>query len=286
MYMTGGVPNYRSIFGSRVAPVTVPLPQANLRSATPLYNDIQGILSQNILNNLSGTLSPAYQDAVMRTLNARAVGAGVGGSDFANNALAYGLGREVQNQQNLGLQQALNYFPVQSQTATVRPELLAEINRFNNLATSAPEPSARGQFEIDQLNQAINRANNPTPFRPLFGSGTAIPAGGGGGISAIAGGYVGQYSPNAFNRYSFSQSPSVFGYGTNQTPLTFNQNISPSVPVPPLATGNTLTTSPSGEFGPAFSYLPENFGSLTPSQQSDYVNTWLMNSGIDASQYE
>lgn len=153
-------------FGSKPKPLPKPDPQAQLLSATPQYQDLINLLSGNILSSLQGP-SSALQSFYGGKLNAFNQQRGVGGSGFADMAAQLGMYDRYRAEQEKATDDLLRYLTVQSQTATLNPNLASEINEFNSLAAAAPDPAAYARWAEDQFEkQRVSSWNSMSGNRP------------------------------------------------------------------------------------------------------------------------
>jgi hypothetical protein len=263
----------RDIFGTRIPRVGLPNPAKDIRKVTPGYKDLIRSITDNIMGNLSGEMSPAFQNAVTDSLNARGVSLGVGGSPFSDYGISLGLGRETLARQDLGAQQLMNFLGTQKQTATLDPALRNQIGQFNATNRAAPDPTALNNY-----------------WASLFSSinGAGAGAGGvGGGGSMGGGGAVGGGMPS-WTSWTSPINPPVTGsptasYSGGGNPWQYGTGPATAPPV-----NNTgVYTAPGGwSTSRPMTNLPDNWMSLSPSDQGDYVDSWIANAGIDPSLYE
>lgn len=311
-----------SVFGRRPGTLTPPNPMAQLAAAVPQYGAITDLLSENLLAGLQGMIPQDVSRAVIDAANARSVAGGVGGSGFAGGIGLRDLGLTSKGIQDQAFAQALGLFPVASRTATLDPALLSQIREFNLLAQAAPDPAARGNFDLNLFNEYLDRALAPQGA----GAGLALPPFGatspGVSYSNLAGDSPGFQFPLGALRPSVSPyetqenasrmrlnpaySTSVYsgtggsqGWWNQPTPSS-STSLTPSFnpyagPVQGTYVGPTGVSSPINvptppsygrQFGPLNFDLPSNFGDLTGRDQADYVDLLLQNSGVDSSLYE
>lgn len=174
----GGSRGGSSVFGSKPSTIVNPSPVSDLRRVTPGYDEIQSLLSSNLLSGLAGVLPPSVTQSVIDSANARAVAGGFGGSGLGNNLVARDLGLTSKGIQDLAFNQAMNFIGNQSRTATLDPNLQTQIDQFNSLVRASPDPAARANWEMEQVkalaNPATTTPNNGLPFGSKT---TAIPSG-------------------------------------------------------------------------------------------------------------
>ncbi len=154
------------VFGTKPSPLATPDLLAELRRVIPGYGSITSGLSNNLLSGLRGELSPEVARNVMDAANAHAVGGGYGGSGLGRNLTNRDLGLTSKAIQDMAFGQGLNYITNQKNAAVLDPGLRAEIEKYNSLVGAAPDPVARGNFEVEQADKYYNRSNRP--LSPLF----------------------------------------------------------------------------------------------------------------------
>lgn len=171
----GGTRGGSNVFGSKPSTIAKPSPVADLRRVTPFYDEMNDLISGNILSGLQGVLPPSVTQAVIDAGVSRAVAGGFGGSGLGNNLVARDLGLTSKAIQDLAFNQALNFTGNQSRTATLDPSIQTQIDQYNSLVRASPDPTARANWELAHL----NKIQNPTESALPFGSRTtAIPSGG------------------------------------------------------------------------------------------------------------
>lgn len=157
----GGAGGGSDVFGYKPAPLSFPNPMQNMAAATPDYEKLIAALSQNILSGLNGQVPQDVDNQIWDAVNARQLGSGTGGTPFARNDYLRNLGLTSLGMQGAASNQLLSYLPVQSRTATLDPLIQAEIEKYNSLVTAAPDPAARGNWEMEQFNRLNALGNMP-----------------------------------------------------------------------------------------------------------------------------
>lgn len=123
-------------FGSVAGTVGLPQPFNDLNSVFPGLGQDNAALSNNVLSELEGGVSPETSAA---TYGAQST---FGGSGFLNMS-PMSLGLTDTSLQNQGLSEYAGLLPLIDTTQTVSPEVQAQIQQFNAEQAAAPDPSAQ-----------------------------------------------------------------------------------------------------------------------------------------------
>lgn len=175
--VAGGSRGGSSVFGTKPKTVSTPSAVADLRRVTPFYDEMNDLISGNILAGLQGMLPASVTQSVLDAANSRAVAGGFGGSGLGNNLGVRDLGLTSKAIQDLAFNQALNFVGNQSKTATVNPALQTDIDQFNSLVRAAPDPTARANWEMEQVTKLLNPATQGGQL-PFGSATTPVPSGG------------------------------------------------------------------------------------------------------------
>lgn len=240
-----------------------PKPQSDLRKATPNYNELLASLTGNFLSNLSGQLPMDVQNQIMDAANARAYAGGYGGSGLGRNLTLRDLGLNSLQRQDVGANQLMQFLPIQSRTTTVDPALQSQINEFNSIAASRPDPTAYATFKLQREDQIRNQNGTTSP--PAFGGAGGIPSGGmpGFGFSSSLSNPIPNFQ-QSFGSGGYAPISGNFS-GTGGTNSPWANSTPWSAPSTPSFDGQTLI----GEYSGAPTYTdytgfgPASFNSIT-----------------------
>jgi hypothetical protein len=152
------------VYGSKVAPVTMPNPAADLAKQFPNLTGTNAAASNLINSQLMGQIGPDTMNAIKDAGAAWGFQMGVPGSNFAENNTLRNLGLTKLAVQNQGIQNYNSTIPTISSTQTVNPALQADISLQNNVNAAAPDPTAAGSYAQSLFQQYLNNlsGNNPT----------------------------------------------------------------------------------------------------------------------------
>jgi hypothetical protein len=120
-------------FGNVPGQLSLPDPYADLAGVFPTLPQANNVIGQNVLQELSGNLSPG-------TLSALNQMQGQLGQSGALNTSPMSLGTTDTQLENLGLGQYEGVLPTVAQTQTVNPALETEIAQTNAVDSAAPNP--------------------------------------------------------------------------------------------------------------------------------------------------
>ena len=160
--------------------ISAPNPYADLSKVYPNLGGANQQISQNVINELRGELSPETLNAIQNSAAAFGVTSGMPGSGLAVNRGARDLGLSVEQLQGKGLQDYLAAITGISGTQTVRPELQTEIATQNAIWNAAPDPSAGTAEQLKLMGQQYELQNPSSPSYTF-----SRPAGAGGGSSPV-----------------------------------------------------------------------------------------------------
>lgn len=153
-------------YGSVPGAIGVPNPAADLGAQYPGLAKQNPQISNNVLSELSGELSPETLANISRAGASFGVNSGMPLSGASRNRQLEQLGLTTEGVQQQGLADYLSATGGISKTQTVTPELQAEIAGRNAEMASAPNPAAAAaqaqsifQQELDQLRGPTGNAN-------------------------------------------------------------------------------------------------------------------------------
>lgn len=196
-----------SAFGSRPADIPMPNPFGDLSSLYPNLSGTNSQVSQNVLNELNGQLSPGTINNIRNNAASFGVSTGMPGSQFAGDSGLRQLGLQTEQLQDQGLQDYLAGITGISKTQTVDPALQTDVNTQNSIWNAAPDPAAAAAQQESLFDKYLKTLSSPA-------GGTGISSGGGGGNGAPwwAGGdaLLGSLGPGTVKT----------GAGTYHTPYT------------------------------------------------------------------
>jgi len=164
-YSRGSFPG-ASIYGSRVAPTSMPNPALDLSNQFPRLSEANNNISGVINSELSGSLSPDTVDMIKNAGATWGVQSGMPGSQLNLNGTARNLGLTSQSIQRQGVQDYNSTIPTISRTQTVDPALQNEINFQNNVSAAAPDPAAAGSYAQGLFQQYLDNlgGGNKSPL--------------------------------------------------------------------------------------------------------------------------
>lgn len=151
------------VYGSKVAPVAMPNPSADLAKQFPNLAGANQSASDLINSQLKGQLGPDTINAIKDAGAAWGFQMGVPGSSFAENNTLRNLGLTKLAVQNQGIQNYNQTIPTVSGTQTVRPETQADINLQNNVNAAAPDPTAAGSYAQSLFQQYLDKLTGNSP---------------------------------------------------------------------------------------------------------------------------
>lgn len=284
--ISGNAGNFGSLasLGNRFNQFTGQQALQQYQNNLPLYNQLTGQASSNILSNLSGQIPQDVQNLMAQQAAERGVATGSPGSPNSNAALLRGLGLTSLDLQNQGQQQltaAIGRTPTGQQFNPsqffVTPDQQQQAQLGANLYASAPNPASAlaARFAamgagLGQGQRATGPQGAPTSSQGMVGDilsryaptvgGTpspspfAPPSGGGGGFGAAwnsAGGYAdtsGASLPDNFDQMSEAdQLDWLSGIDTSgmDSGASFDQS---SAPAPVFDTSSYYPDASSGDY--------------------------------------
>lgn len=271
-----------NVFGKK--PGTLPTPDvlANLREAVPGLDQLLTTLSNNVQSGLSGQLPADVARLIQDSSNARAVAGGYGGTPLAGNLTLRDLGLTSLQRQDAAANQAFNLFNTGKNVGTLDPNLQRMINEYNLEVAAAPDPTAQGQYYLQQREKDRQKQD----FVPLSQKTAGVSGGGMPSFTPMRSNVVSPFFPsypapqinpprvNNFNSFtspdiSYEQTPiqspvspfgQVFGGGQNMYQGGYENYINQPAPLGDYQ-----------NFGSDYNFFPENlygdstntFGTLT-----------------------
>ncbi len=157
-----------SIYGTRVAPITMPNPAGDLGGVYKNLGATNNSISDLITSQLKGQLSPDTIDAIRNQGAAWGVGAGVPQSQFSTNNMVKNLGLNSMAIQQKGVDNYNQTIPTISKTQTVDPSLQSEINFQNNVSAAAPDPAAAGKYAQTLFQSYLDKLSGTSTNQPKF----------------------------------------------------------------------------------------------------------------------
>lgn len=182
--------NYTSadIYGTRVNPVTLADPYAELSAIYPNLGQTNNAISAETLRMIQGT-DPNLPILAQNTGASRGAALGVPGSQFSDRMGDLSLYDRLAQQRQQGISNYNQTVPTISATQTNSPALQAQTQSQNNIWQSSPDPAAAAQEALrlyqQQLNQlsgsysspSVSRVNTPSmPSIPQFNASPTAPS--------------------------------------------------------------------------------------------------------------
>lgn len=136
------------VFGQVPGIVGLPPVESQLASVFPGLQGANALASNDILSNLSGTLSPGTQGALQNASADYGVTSGMPGSGLDWNSLYGNIANASQQQQQTGLSEYNQTVPTISGTQTISPDLQTQIAFQNAVDIASPNPVDAGIANI------------------------------------------------------------------------------------------------------------------------------------------
>lgn len=144
-------------YGGIPGQTALPNPSADLSKVFPNLSAANTKVSQNILNELNGQLSPDAISNIKDNAASFGVSSGMPGSDFAGYRGLRNLGLSTLDMQRQGLQDYNSAIPTISGTQTVRPETQIALDQNNKILASAPDPAAAAKEQERLFNEYLDK---------------------------------------------------------------------------------------------------------------------------------
>lgn len=182
-------------YGAVPGPIGLPNPLGDIGRVYPNLTGTNAQLSQDILGQLRGELSPETVSNIEDEAARFGVSSGMPGSGLSHNRMLKNLGLTTLDTQNRGIANYLSALPTVGRTLTVDPALQVDIANRNATMGAAPDPGAAAAEARSLWDQYFSKLG-----------GRSAGGGRGGGVSVGSIGMPNLYSPSA---------PSSPGYGPN-----------------------------------------------------------------------
>lgn len=176
------------IYGTRVNPVTLADPYAELSAIYPNLGQTNNAISAETLRMIQGT-DPNLPILAQNTGASRGAALGVPGSQFADRMGDLSLYDRLAQQRQQGISNYNQTVPTISATQTNSPALQAQTQSQNNIWAASPDPAAASQEALklyqQQLNQLAGSYSSPSVSRvqspsmapiPQFNAGPTAPS--------------------------------------------------------------------------------------------------------------
>ena len=153
--------------------ISNPNPFGDLSALYPNLSGANSQISQNIMNELQGNLSPSTINNIRNQAASFGVSSGMPGSDFAGYQGLTNLGLTTEKLQGQGLSDYLNAITGISKTQTVDPNLQTEIATQNSVWNAAPDPAAAAKEQQNLFDEYLKKLSSPAGG--TGGAGSNIP---------------------------------------------------------------------------------------------------------------
>jgi hypothetical protein len=197
-------------YGAVPGQIGLPSPASDLGAQYPNLGAINAQLSQNVLNESRGMLSPETVNNIQNTAAQWGVGSGMPRSGLGLNTSLASLGLTTEGVQHQGLGDYLNLAGGISKTQTLDPALQASIAGRNATFAAAPDPQTAALTQQNLYQQALD-AMKPKPIRgPIPARLSNMP-----NLNAPGfGGATGAAAPPPYNPYGEQAYGALPGVGT------------------------------------------------------------------------
>lgn len=147
----GGAGAYGAVPGPTAAPPSI---YEETSKVFPGLSSATGKVSQNVINELNGVLSPETLQNIQQHAAQLGIQTGMPGSDFGKYGQLRSIGLTTEGVQGQGLKDYLSALQGIGSTQ-LSPQLLAELSMNNAMLAAAPNPAAAAfQMQQDFLKQA------------------------------------------------------------------------------------------------------------------------------------
>lgn len=153
-------------YGAVPGQLGLPNPAADLASVYPNLSGTNEQVSNDILRQLRGELSPATIANIQDSAASFGVSSGMPGSGLATNRGLRDIGLATEQVQQQGLQNYQSLIPTVSGTQTVAPALQSEIALQNAVNAAAPDPQAAAEQTQALFNNYLSKVaklSEPAP---------------------------------------------------------------------------------------------------------------------------
>lgn len=156
-----GAGGSKAAYGAVPGQTTLPSPATDLGNQLPNLTQANSQISQNILDELNGELSPGTISAIKDNAASFGVSSGMPGSDFSGYRGLRNLGLQSEQVRRNGLQDYLGATAGISNTQTVRPETQIALDQNNKVLASAPDPAAAAAEERRLFDEYLDMLSSP-----------------------------------------------------------------------------------------------------------------------------
>lgn len=147
--------------GSRVAPVSMPTPFADLSHVLPGLSNLNQQASGDLLSMLQGQLSPGTINQIQNYAATRGISGGMPGANIFQNLGARSIGTTSENLMQQGLQSYSPFIQSVAGTQTVSPALQTQINEQNAVNAAAPDPVANAAYSQQLFQNYLKAMQSP-----------------------------------------------------------------------------------------------------------------------------
>lgn len=148
----------------------MPNPFGDLSAIYPNLSGTNSQVSQNILNELTGQLSPSTINNIRNNAASFGVSSGMPGSQFQGYSGLANLGLTTEKLQGQGLSDYLNAITGINKTQTVDPALQTEVNTQNSVWQAAPDPAAAAAAQQSLFDKYLAKLSSPAGGTGLISS--------------------------------------------------------------------------------------------------------------------
>lgn len=190
-------------YGSVPGAISAPSPFGDLSALYPNLSGANSQISSNIMNELTGQLSPSTINNIRNHAASFGVSSGMPGSDFSGYQGLANLGLTTEKLQGQGLMDYLNAITGISKTQTVDPALQTEIATQNSVWNAAPDPAAAAKEQQNLFDEYLKKTMSPAGGT-VAGGGSSKPWWDNSGSPIYLGPGTKQIGPNTWStpRYS------------------------------------------------------------------------------------
>lgn len=157
-------------YGAVPGAISNPNPFGDLSALYPNLSGANSQISKNIMDELTGQLSPSTINNIRNQAASFGVSSGLPGSDFAGYQGLTNLGLTTEKLQGQGLQDYLNAITGISKTQTVDPALQTEIATQNSVWNAAPDPAAAAKEQQNLFDEYLKKTMSPAGGTAGIGS--------------------------------------------------------------------------------------------------------------------
>lgn len=166
----GGAAGGSAAYGSKPQPISMPNAFGDLSAIYPNLSGTNSQVSQNILNELTGQLSPSTINNIRNNAASFGVSSGMPASQFQGYSGLANLGLTTEKLQGQGLNDYLNAITGINKTQTVDPALQTEVNTQNSVWQAAPDPAAAAAAQQNLFEKYLAKLQSPAGGTGLISS--------------------------------------------------------------------------------------------------------------------